>query len=90
MRVLKWIVDRCSGRAQGTDTLLGTIPRFEDLTWAGLERFERSRYEEITRVDEKLWGEELKSHDELFRRLAGRLPQALEARRGTMHQRLAA
>ena len=90
MRVLKWVVDRCSGRAQGAETPLGVIPRFEDLSWTGLERFERSRYEEITRVDEKLWGEELKSDDELFRRLATRLPQALEARRGTMHQRLAA
>ncbi len=90
MRVLKWIVDRCSGRAQGNETLLGVIPRFEDLSWKGMERFDRPRYEEITRVDEKLWGEELKSDDELFRRLAARLPQALEARRGTMHQRLAA
>ena len=90
MRVLKWIVDRCSGRAQGSDTLLGIIPRFEDLSWDGMERFERPRYEEITRVDQKQWGEELKSHDELFGRLAGRVPAALEARRGTMHDKLAA
>ncbi|MGH7187003.1 MAG: phosphoenolpyruvate carboxykinase domain-containing protein, partial [Pseudomonadota bacterium] len=90
MRVLKWIVDRCSGRAQGADTPLGLIPRFEDLSWTGLEKFERARYDEIARVDEKAWGEELKSHDELFGKLAGHLPQALETRRGSMHQKLAA
>ena len=90
MRVLKWIVDRCSARAQGMDTLLGVIPRFEDLSWTGMERFDRPHYEEITRVDEKLWCEELKSHDELFHKLEGHIPAALEARRGTMHQRLAA
>jgi phosphoenolpyruvate carboxykinase (GTP) len=90
MRVLKWIVDRCAGRAQGVETPLGVIPRFEDLSWAGLEKFDRARYEEIARVDEKAWGEELKSHDELFGKLAGHLPQALEARRGSMHQKLAA
>ena len=90
MRVLKWIVDRCSGRAQGSDTLLGIIPRFEDLSWTGMERFDRPRYEEIACVDEKLWGEELKSHDELFGRLAGHVPPALEARRGTMREKLAA
>jgi phosphoenolpyruvate carboxykinase (GTP) len=90
MRVLKWIVDRCAGRAQGVETALGVIPRYEDLNWAGLERFERARYEELARVDESAWGEELKSHDELFGKLAGRLPQALESRRGSLHQKLAA
>jgi phosphoenolpyruvate carboxykinase (GTP) len=90
MRVLKWIVDRCAGRAQGVDTALGVIPRYEDLNWAGMERFERGRYEELARVDERAWGEELKSHDELFSKLAGHLPQALESRRGSLHQRLAA
>jgi phosphoenolpyruvate carboxykinase (GTP) len=90
MRVLKWIVDRCSGRAEGAETLLGVIPRFEDVSWGGIGKFDRGRFEEITRVDEKLWSEELKSHDELFRKLAGHLPAALEQRRGSMHQRLAA
>jgi len=90
MRVLKWIVDRCAGRAQGVDTALGVIPRYEDLSWTGLEKFERSRYDELARVDDKAWGEELKSHDELFGRLAGRLPAALEVRRGSMHEKLAA
>jgi len=90
MRVLKWIVDRCGGRAQGVETALGVIPRYEDLHWAGLERFERARYEEIARVDEQAWGVELKSHDELFGNLAGRLPAALEVRRGSLHQKLAA
>ncbi|HEY8070301.1 MAG TPA: phosphoenolpyruvate carboxykinase (GTP) [Burkholderiales bacterium] len=90
MRVLKWIVDRCAGRAQGVDTALGMIPRYEDLNWTGLERFERGRYEELACVDERAWGEELKSHDELFRKLAGHLPQALELRRGSLHQKLAA
>ena len=90
MRVLKWIVDRCAGRAQGVDTALGVIPRYDDLNWTGLERFERTRYEELARVDEKAWSMELKSHDELFGNLAGRVPAALETRRGSMHQKLAA
>ena len=90
MRVLKWIVDRCAGRAQGVETALGVIPRFEDLNWSGLERFDRSRFAEISGVDEKAWAAELTSHDELFRNLAGHLPPELELRRGRMHQKLAA
>ena len=72
------------------ETALGVIPRYEDLNWAGLERFERARYEEIARVDEQAWAAELKSHDELFSKLAGHLPPALESRRGSLHQKLAA
>jgi len=90
MRVLKWVVDRCAGRGAGSDTALGVIPRYDDLQWTGLEQLERARYEELARVDEPAWGEELKSHDELFAKLGSRVPQALEARRGTMHQKLAA
>jgi phosphoenolpyruvate carboxykinase (GTP) len=90
MRVLKWVVDRCAGRGAGSQTALGLIPRYDDLQWTGLEQLERARYEEIARVDEPAWSEELKSHDELFAKLGARVPQALEARRGTMHQQLAA
>ena len=90
MRVLKWVVDRCAGRGAGSETALGVIPRYDDLQWTGLEQLERARYEELVRVDEPAWGEELKSHDELFAKLGARIPQALEARRGTMHQKLAA
>src|SRR5258706_3355707 len=63
MRVLKWVVDRCSGRAQGVETPLGLIPRYEDLHWSSLQRFERSRYEEISRVDGQAWGAEIQLHD---------------------------
>ena len=90
VRVLKWIVDRCGDRAQGVETALGVIPRYEDLNWQGLERFDKARFDEIARVDDKAWGAELKSHDELFGTLAGHLPPALETRRGSLHQKLAA
>jgi phosphoenolpyruvate carboxykinase (GTP) len=90
MRVLKWIVDRCAGRAGARETALGFIPRYEDLDWRGLEQFGRARFEEITRVEESAWSEELKAHDELFRKLGSHVPPALEARRGSMHERLAA
>jgi phosphoenolpyruvate carboxykinase (GTP) len=49
-----------------------------------------ARFAELTRVDANAWKEELHSHDELFARLGERLPQALEARRGRMHEKLAA
>ncbi len=88
MRVLQWIVERCQGRAKGTETPLGTMPRFEDLNWAGLERLSEGQFAELARVDRQAWRDELSSHDELFNKLGARLPAALEAKRGQMHQSL--
>jgi phosphoenolpyruvate carboxykinase (GTP) len=90
MRVLAWIIERCQGRAQGVETPLGVMPRYEDLNWAGLDKLTPERFTELQRVDAGAWKEELGSHDELFAKLGSRLPPALEARRGRMHEKLAA
>ena len=91
MRVLQWIAQRCQGRASGLETPLGIMPRFEDLVWTGLEKnVTPAKYAELARVDAAAWKEELASHDELFGKLGERLPPALEARRGRMHEKLAA
>ena len=90
MRVLQWIVERCQGRARGTETPLGIMPRYEDLNWQGLEKLSAAQYAELTRIDLAAWQDELRSHDELFEKLGAHLPSALDARRGRMHERLAA
>jgi phosphoenolpyruvate carboxykinase (GTP) len=90
MRVLQWIVERCQGTAKGVETPLGIMPRFEDLNWAGLDKLSAAQYAELTRIDAGSWKEELALHDEFFAKLGKHLPAALEARRGGMHQRLAA
>src|ERR687888_536693 len=51
MRVLQWVVERCQGRARGTETPLGIMPRFEDLNWQGLEQLTPAQYAELSRVD---------------------------------------
>ncbi len=90
MRVLQWVLERCQGHGHGVDTPLGTMPRFEDLNWQGLEKVSPAQYAELTSIDRPAWRDELKSHDELFAKLGEHLPAALEARRGQMHQKLAA
>jgi phosphoenolpyruvate carboxykinase (GTP) len=90
MRVLAWIVERCQGRAQGAETALGVMPRYEDLNWSGLEKITAARFGELSQVDAAAWKDELRSHDELFAKIGARLPAALEARRGRMHEKLAA
>ncbi|MEK8034440.1 phosphoenolpyruvate carboxykinase (GTP) [Ideonella sp. DXS29W] len=77
MRVLKWMVERIEGSAQGTESFFGISPRYEDLEWSGLE-FSRDKFDSIISAEPAAWGEELKLHDELFTQLAYHLPQALK------------
>jgi phosphoenolpyruvate carboxykinase (GTP) len=73
MRVLKWIVDRVRGRAQGKETPIGWTPYFEDINWNGLP-FPRETFEELQTVDRAQWRQEVMGHEELFLLLHDHLP----------------
>ncbi len=77
MRVLKWVVERCQGSVDATDTPIGRMPRYEDLDWEGLN-VTRETYEKLTAVDRDAWQEEVKDHARLFDELKSRLPHELE------------
>jgi phosphoenolpyruvate carboxykinase (GTP) len=88
MRVLKWVVERCEGSVGATETAIGNMPRYEDIEWKGLAGFRRETFDELTRVDRDAWRSELKDHDELFRKLASRLPAEMAAQRKALEQML--
>jgi phosphoenolpyruvate carboxykinase (GTP) len=91
MRVLEWIARRCQNTVSGVETPLGIMPRYEDMTWTGLEqKVSAEKFAELERVDAAAWKEELASHDELFGKFGERLPDALESRRERMHEQLPA
>ncbi len=73
MRVLKWIVDRVRGRAQGKETAIGWTPHFDDINWRGLD-FPRATFDELQTVDRAQWKHEVMGHEELFLALHDHLP----------------
>ena len=87
MRVLKWIVERCQGRAEAAETSLGLVPRYEDLTWEGLN-FTREQYSRVMWTDGVAWTKELASHDKLFETIGDKLPDAIRIQRKKMGERI--
>jgi phosphoenolpyruvate carboxykinase (GTP) len=81
MRVLKWVIDRCRGRAGAVESALGWMPRAGDLEWTGLDPGVRSRYGELMSIDRELWVKELARHEELLSKLGDKLPKDLARRR---------
>ena len=89
MRVLKWMIDRLEGKAQGQDNLFGISPTYNEITWTGLD-FSVEQFKTVTSIDKAAWVEELKLHDELFQQLAYHLPKELQETKAQIEKRLAA
>ena len=89
MRVLKWVVERCQGKATAQETALGFTPAYADLHWQGLT-FGADKYEVVTSLDKGEWQAELGMHDELFKKLEGFVPDELIQKRKVLETRLAA
>ena len=89
MRVLKWMIDRIEGKAQGTEHATGVIPAYQDLNWTGLN-FSAEQFNTVTSMDKAAWLAELKLHEELFKQLEFHMPQALIDNKAKLAERLAA
>ncbi|MBV6272424.1 phosphoenolpyruvate carboxykinase (GTP) [Alcaligenaceae bacterium CGII-47] len=87
MRVLKWMLGRIDGSAHGEENLFGISPRYQDISWDGLD-FPADKFEAATRIDTDGWRQELDAHTELFERLAERLPGALPVIQQRLLERL--
>ncbi len=89
MRVLKWIIDRVEGQAQGQENLFGISPTYGEITWTGLD-FSQAQFNTVTSIDKAAWTQELQLHSEHFTQLQHHLPQALQATKAQLQARLQA
>ncbi|MDE2414178.1 MAG: phosphoenolpyruvate carboxykinase (GTP) [Comamonadaceae bacterium] len=89
MRVLKWMIDRIEGQAQGQQTAFGIAPQYAEINWNGLA-FSPEQFQSVTSIDKAAWAEELKLHTAHFDKLAYHLPPELLATKAALEQRLAA
>ena len=89
MRVLKWMIDRLEGQAQGQETIFGITPTYGELNWTGLS-FTPDQFKTVTSIDKAAWQQELQLHNTHFEQLAYNMPKALLDTKAALAQRLAA
>ena len=88
MRVLKWMIDRIEGKAEGEETMFGIAPAYGELNWTGLD-FSPEQFKTVTSIDKAAWEEEFKSHEEHFEKLKHNLPKELVETKALLEKRLA-
>jgi phosphoenolpyruvate carboxykinase (GTP) len=87
MRVLKWIIDRCNGRAYAAETSLGWMPRAKDIDLEGLT-VNIDQLEQLQTVDNDSVKAEILSQEELFLKMAGDMPKEMIFQRELLISRL--
>jgi len=76
LRVLAWMLDRCAGRVEATQTPIGLLPRAGDLNTLGLDiSFEA--LDELTAVPKDAWRREVAELREYLGEYGARLPAQL-------------
>ncbi|HEX3135100.1 MAG TPA: phosphoenolpyruvate carboxykinase (GTP) [Planctomycetota bacterium] len=88
MRVLKWVIDRCHGRAIGEETPLGWMPEPGGIDLDGMVGYGQPEFAAAQRIDGEEWRHELDLQSELFERLANRMPKELVYERELLRSRL--
>jgi phosphoenolpyruvate carboxykinase (GTP) len=86
-RVLKWIVDRIEGRAEGVRTPIGVLPAPGELDLDGLDLPERD-LDLLLSVDPEVWSQEAALMPEYFAQFGDRLPAAITREHAALVERL--
>ena len=89
MRALRWILDRSHGRVSARETLVGFVPRMDDLNLSGLDLKEENVHHAM-KVDLGEWETELEAQQEWFDKIGPTLPRALALQREMLLERVRA
>ncbi|HHX81495.1 MAG TPA: phosphoenolpyruvate carboxykinase (GTP), partial [Pseudomonadaceae bacterium] len=77
MRVLEWAVKRINGEVEGRETVFGTVPKFDELSWNGLD-FDEDTFNKLMDINKDDSRREFEDQQKLFSTMGAKLPPALE------------
>jgi phosphoenolpyruvate carboxykinase (GTP) len=78
LRVLRWIIDRCTGKVAARETAIGFMPSVDDIDTRGLD-ISADALAELLSVDADLWTKEFEGVGAYMSEFGERLPQALKS-----------
>ncbi len=88
MRVLNWIIDRCEGNADATETAIGYVPKPEDIDLTDLD-MDIDVLKSILKVDKGVWTKEAEEIEEHYKKFGDRLPAELREQLNNLKANLA-
>ena len=86
IRVLNWIIDRCEGNADATETAIGYVPKKQDLNLEGLDISDEV-IEDLLSVKKEYWTEDIASQKEFFATF-DKMPKEIEKQMADLEKRL--
>lgn len=87
LRVLRWIIDRCEGRAAAIETPVGLLPERDAIDTRGLD-IDPGVMDALLSVDPVQWREEMESVGQYLRSYGENAPDALLQEHGAVLERL--
>ncbi len=88
MRVLNWIIDRCEGKADATETAIGYVPMPEDIDLTDLD-MDMDTLKSILKVDKDVWTKEAEEIEEHYKKFGDKLPAELRKQLDALKANLA-
>ena len=88
MRVLMWILARCDGTVDATETAIGYVPKPEDINIEGLEGITVDTIRELVTVDHDAWKADIQNIKEFYALVGDRVPNELKEELAALEARL--
>lgn len=87
LRVIDWILQRCDGTVDASETPVGYVPFAGDINLEGTN-ISKDRIEELINIDNSLWLKETENIEEFYEQFGSGLPQELTQELEALKSRL--
>jgi phosphoenolpyruvate carboxykinase (GTP) len=87
LRVLKWILERCAGKADATDTVIGGVPTLTAIDRTGT-KITDAQMTELLKVDPAEWVEAVAGQEDLVRMFGDHMPAAMRFEHDELARRI--